>query len=177
MNITRREVVGKSQQLTVPPNPGSYERSRCMTHAEFVVHLRQTYAGLFDPDTSEEAWSLFLTANTGWNELIEEYVRRVEVFLAKRGLLSKLYIRQIEEKWGGLRCYLSPTNGYRPSAEVAAALGVIYHEIAERSYHTCDVCGGAGRLKSNNGCYLTRCNDHIADRRLAIDCRKIGTEL
>lgn len=68
-----------------------------MTHAEFLVYLRQTYAGLFDPSTSEEAWSLFLTANTGWNELIEEYVRRVEVFLAKHGLLSKLYIRQIEE--------------------------------------------------------------------------------
>lgn len=135
-----------------------------MTHAEFVLHIRQTHARLFDPNTSEETWSLFLTTNTGWNGLIEEYLRRVEVFLRKHGLLSKVYIRQIEEKWGGLRCYLSPTNDFRLSAEAAAALGGIYYDIADRSYHTCDVCGETGRLMSNNGRYLTRCNDHIADR-------------
>lgn len=144
-----------------------------MTHAEFVVHIRQSYARLFDPNTSEETWSLFfLTANTGWNGLIEEYLRRVEVFLSSHGLLSKVYVRQIEEKWGGLRCYLSPTADFRLSAELAAALGGIYHEIADRSYHTCDVCGGAGRLISNNSRYVTRCNDHIADRRFTMDCRE-----
>lgn len=134
--------------------------SLCMIHAEFVAHIRQTYAGLFDPRMSQEAWPHFLTTNAGWNALIEEYLQRVEELVIQHGLLSKVYVRQIEEKWGGLRCYLTPANGYRLSAEMAAALGVIYHEIAGRSYHTCDVCGGVGRLMSSKGRYLTRCGPH-----------------
>ncbi len=81
----------------------------------------------------------------GWNGLIREAF----AVLRESGL-PNIRVVQIKEKFGGLRFYFDGGN---------EALYKRIGEIEERSYVTCDVCGGPGKT-GGRGYICTRCDEH-----------------
>lgn len=67
------------------------------------------------------------------------------------------HARQIKEKFGGLRVYLS-----RRTPEMAAAI----ERAEDRADITCDQCARAGSRRNLGGYLCTRCDLHAEDRRL-----------
>ena len=65
------------------------------------------------------------------------------------------YVRQIKEKFGGLRVHLSQWNG-----PIRAAIKL----AQERADATCDQCGEGGTLRNLGGYMCTRCDLHAEDR-------------
>lgn len=86
----------------------------------------------------------------GWNCLVKNMLLDMIDVLEKAGFSrSDLKIRQIKEKFGTLRCYYSAPIDLEPIVDHAEAL----------SAHTCETCGGIGRVQGSGWlyCICERC--------------------
>lgn len=87
----------------------------------------------------------------GWLDLIDELCRTLKTHLDKHPELPPLQVRQVKEKFGGLRFYYSGGDAVcRDAVDRAQA----------RSLSTCEVCGQIGTL-GGEGWLRVRCVDHI----------------
>ncbi|MCW6512851.1 hypothetical protein [Lichenifustis flavocetrariae] len=122
----------------------------------FTAELCQTFAPIIQDATT------FEEVPVGWHRLVEDLMARLVTTLAGEPGI-RLIVRQIKEKFGGLRFY------YRLAPEIdrenptAKAIRALVDEAESKSLHTCDTCGSAGLLREGSGWYATRCDEH-ADR-------------
>lgn len=86
----------------------------------------------------------------GWLDLIDELCRTLKTHMDAHPELPPLKVRQVKEKFGGLRFYYSGGDMACHEA-VAAAEG--------RSMSTCEVCGQTGTLGGERWLSV-RCLDH-----------------
>jgi hypothetical protein len=89
---------------------------------------------------------------TGWIDLITELDDKLAV------LVPEYKVRQIKEKFAGLRYYVDvPLYGDGSSRNQAHDL---ISEYENKSYSICDICGDAGKEVNLTGWMATRCEAH-----------------
>lgn len=119
---------------------------------------------------------------SGWNDLIEQLLTEL-VEIIPPELHGRFEVRQIKEKFGGLRFYyqthwprprpqpmdpLWPQPEQPPLGEAEAArLSDIEERITfavfaaeSRSDRTCDICGASGLHRVRGHWHMTRCEEH-----------------
>jgi hypothetical protein len=92
----------------------------------------------------------------GWFEIVWRLCEDLEplVFAAEKGTVRPFEVRQVKQKLGGLRFYVSVSH------RTDAILQRI--EIAEsESLRTCEVCGKPGKRQEND-CIRTACDEHAS---------------
>ncbi|MBY3044821.1 hypothetical protein HFN60_30880 [Rhizobium leguminosarum] len=146
-----------------------------MTHDEFVAGIRERYSDLFDPANSDEDWRYLITIGPGWWPLVEEYCERAQAMLRDHGEVGLWFVRQIKEKFGGVRIYVRPATerlnvDWYPQAvhdidptPVQELLSDLRSQIVERANTTCEECGDVGGLRVINGWYRTCCEKHFEE--------------
>ncbi|MBX3576274.1 MAG: hypothetical protein KF723_03625 [Rhizobiaceae bacterium] len=90
----------------------------------------------------------------GWYPIVEAYLDEVARLLAEHpGATYDL--RQVKEKFGGLRLYADRSD------DITDAVQAAYDRAARESERTCDVCGQPGAMrKIPPGQWATRCDEH-----------------
>ena len=88
----------------------------------------------------------------GWVPLLEEMFDK----LAAIGWKGE--VRQIKEKFGGCRIYITGN-------EDAQAIS---DEYGGKSYHICEYCGNAGELRRDLDWILTLCDEHYKEKQKSI---------
>ena len=96
----------------------------------------------------------------GWLDLIDELCGTLKTYLKAHPEVPEVRVRQVKEKFGGLRFYYS--GGDTACREVVAA-------AEQRSLSTCEVCGQTGTLGGERWLSV-RCSDHI-DWTPSDDCK------
>ncbi len=140
-----------------------------MTHDEFVNHIRERYADLFDPANTDQDWQYLITIGPGWWPLVEEYCAKSQALLRQHGEIGKWFLRQIKEKIGELRIYVRPAPheglDFDPPVPTAVQelLSDLRSEIVERANDTCEECGEPGGLRVIDGWYRTCCDRHFEE--------------
>lgn len=143
-----------------------------MTHNEMLKLIRTRFASLCDPAWEEEDWELFLGVGPGWYPLVIDYLERVDAHLSSTDWKGRFYVRQIKEKFGGLRIILRPQP--LPGSdedemgvwddvpvEVYEPLGIISDDICGRTDHTCEECGELGQRRPELSLIQTLCDGHF----------------
>ncbi|MNH75809.1 hypothetical protein D3C81_1259970 [compost metagenome] len=87
----------------------------------------------------------------GWLDFIDELCRTLKGHLDAYPEVPQIQVRQLKEKFGGLRFYYS--GGDMACREMVAS-------AEERSMSTCEVCGQAGTLGGEQWLSV-RCLDHV----------------
>lgn len=80
----------------------------------------------------------------GWKSLYEPLIEQCK----KKAIV----VRQIKEKFGGLRFYI-----VQHDSELQKAI----NQACRDSFHMCEKCGNPGQLVNQNGWYQTRCVDCV----------------
>ena len=88
----------------------------------------------------------------GWLDLIDELCRALKTYMDAHPELPPIQVRQVKEKFGGLRFYYS--GGDTACRELVAC-------SEERSKSICEVCGQAGTLGGDRWLSV-RCFDHVS---------------
>lgn len=145
-----------------------------MTHEEMLTLIRTRFASFCEPAWEEKDWEIFLGIGPGWYPLVIEYLERVEGYLSTTEWNGRFYLRQIKEKFGGLRINMRPQP--IPSSgkdewdtfddvpvEVYEALGIIVDDIYSRSDRTCEECGKPGERRQLS-LIQTLCDEHFDER-------------
>jgi hypothetical protein len=95
----------------------------------------------------------YLAVGDGWYDIIYELSEVLEKEIIKLLIqnpdATKPVIRQVKEKFGGLRWYMDGTNQVMRDA---------IRKAEEKSYKTCEECGAPG-TRRNGGWILTLCDD------------------
>lgn len=88
----------------------------------------------------------------GWYTLLLKLLMGLEAELEKLGPEAKgrIYVEQIKEKWGGLRCYLSCST---------EPMERLIRKAEEESFKTCEDCGAIGKLRNYNGWRYVACDE------------------
>lgn len=91
----------------------------------------------------------FLYIKEGWFNLVHELCLDISKF----NLPESFEVRQIKEKFGGLRFYYYPfVDGVEKLVSIAES----------KSFKICEVCGESGnRLISDKRFFQTRCEEHL----------------
>lgn len=114
--------------------------------------------GPWDPVKTRDGFGF--ECGPGWFSLVEKTLIKL-ARIAREDGLNRLRVRQVKEKFGGLRIYLSCSND-RVDAVVAAA--------QLQSLKTCDLCGGAVQTPPpQTGWIVTRCPACIVGKARAAD--------
>ena len=108
--------------------------------------LRDRYPKFFSSAPLREIGCL-----PGWLDLIDDLCRTLKAHLDEHSELSPIQVRQVKEKFGGLRFYYSGGDTVCRDAVDRAQ---------ERSLSICEVCGQPGGLMGENWLRV-RCADHI----------------
>jgi len=108
--------------------------------------LRERYPEFFSSAPLREIGCL-----PGWLNLIDELCRTLKAHLDAHPEVPQIQVRQVKEKFGGLRFYYS--GGDTACREAIAT-------AEQRSMSTCEVCGQAGTLGGERWLSV-RCSDHI----------------
>lgn len=90
---------------------------------------------------------------SGWFPLIEAYLAEVERLLAEHPG-STYELRQVKEKFAGLKIYSWPSDDIREAVQAA------YHRAEAQSLRTCEVCGRPGSLHVRGSWFMARCEEH-----------------
>jgi len=93
----------------------------------------------------------------GWFPLLLDLIGKLEAICSQqeaRGKENQMVARQIKEKLGGLRFYVS--NAPQEAADLV-------QEAEQRSTTTCDRCGGPGRIRSLEGWLTCLCDAHVEE--------------
>jgi hypothetical protein len=102
-----------------------------------------------DPTLQNNLMAWGFMCGEGWYPLIYECLDKLQA-IEDRDKLG-LEITEIKEKFGGLRIYTSYSTD-----EIEEAI----QKAEEESYITCEICGKPGKLKEENGWWMTRCEEH-----------------
>lgn len=90
----------------------------------------------------EEGWGKYIEIRSGWNDLVsltDEALSRAD---------PDYRIRQIKEKFGGLRLYVQPSKKLTP-VDSFTFFAIIRH-AESISMHTCEMCGDrAGKQRED----------------------------
>ncbi|OKO91721.1 hypothetical protein AC629_01860 [Bradyrhizobium sp. NAS80.1] len=118
------------------------------------VDFMRAHPRLFDVTCDEPERSPgHLICEVGWRDILERLCARIEHALREDETIQILQIgkkfAQIRVQWRG-----------DVSPETAARLHEAFALAEARSAYTCERCGAAGRLYSNDGIYMTRCATH-----------------
>lgn len=113
------------------------------------VVLSQTPPHLFDVDGDPYDFTLWV--GKGWEDLcIKTFGRIADAYVENGVSLSRVYLHDIKEKFGGLRIYLD--GGCKGVDE-------IIEEAEKESFTICEICGDKGRPRKG-GWILTLCDKH-----------------
>lgn len=101
-------------------------------------------------------WLPYAGVEPGWFQILDELCVQIEQRLADLGLTTAcLHVRQIKEKFGGLRFY------YSRDSSVNFDLLDLVEAAKERSTRTCSTCGKPGELRlTPRGWVIAACPDH-----------------
>lgn len=146
-----------------------------MTHDELLALIRTRFASLCDPAWKEEEWEICLGVGPGWYPLVIEFLERVDAHLVLTDWHGRFYLRQIKEKFGGLRVNLRaqplPDSGKDEwdatkdvPPDVYEPLGAILDDICTRAEHTCEDCGRPGQRRPELSLVQTLCDAHFDER-------------
>jgi hypothetical protein len=131
-----------------------------MTHDK-EEYLFTTYAPLFEPEeirndcrTSCMAWGF--EVGDGWYPLIEDMLKSLMAVNTEGNYVVQ--IRQIKEKFGGLRVYWDCTSDITEADY--KRLNDIVDKAEELAEQTCEVCGAEGKNDSPTSWMSTRCALH-----------------
>ena len=83
---------------------------------------------------------------SGWIDIINNLTEDIDK------IEPDFRISQIKEKFGGLRFYVTYHN---------QEIGQLISSAEEESFQTCIKCGQKGKLRNDNGYYVTLCNNHF----------------
>ncbi|MBX9455471.1 MAG: hypothetical protein KL863_05280 [Rhizobium sp.] len=138
---------------------------KAMNHDDFRAYLLDRYASLFPPDFEASkaksfAYQYLPECESGWHPLIDEALQRIDDFLQKEGWLGKAFVRQVKEKFGGLRIYVRPDGDTDWPDHVAEGVGKIRMEIEDRSAHICEICGERGEIVVIDSYHQCLCPEH-----------------
>lgn len=102
---------------------------------------------------SKLAW---IETSKGWDLLVTNLVKIIEyeIKALPEELKEQVYITQIKQKYGELRCYMSHSV---PTIEGAISMA------ESMSQHICERCGNSGRKKSIGGWILVLCDHHYRE--------------
>lgn len=124
---------------------------------QFIADMRAKHSRILPPEVE-------FSVGEGWLPIIADSLRDIEVSLETHGCLPRASVRQIKEKFGGLRIYVRPQNeaAHFPSA-LAAEILAIRDRAESLSMRTCELCGDPGELITS-GYMQTLCRNHAGDR-------------
>lgn len=146
-----------------------------MTHDEMLKLIRTRFATLCDPAWEEKDWEIFLGVGPGWYPLVIEYLERVDAYLNSTDWKGRFFLRQIKEKFGGLRINMlpQPLHGSGKEewdtvddvpVEVYEEIAIIKDDIYARSDRTCEECGEPGQRRPELSLIQTLCDLHFDER-------------
>ncbi|WP_070398423.1 hypothetical protein [Hydrogenophaga sp. PML113] len=115
-----------------------------MNH-EHNQQLIERYPKIFEH--RERLW-----CRDGWFDLIDALCSKLQEISDRTG--SQVVARQVKEKFGGLRFYVS-----KGTTEHADAIA----EAEQASHHICEVCGQPGVVKVSAGYVQCRCPAHMPE--------------
>lgn len=94
--------------------------------------------------------------DAGWFELLKKLVViiQAEIDRLPEAERAQVYARQVKEKLGGLRFYMSEKG--KKNAAIRAAI----ERAEELSFKTCEVCGNSGECSTVRNWVATRCKEH-----------------
>lgn len=116
----------------------------------------------------------------GWYEIVDQLCCDIEALVAPEP--ERIEVRQIKEKFGGLRFYfawdrdadlfldLHGDGGIRTlvteahGPQVMTGIRALVTAASERSEQTCQRCGAPGTLTTRGGWVSTLCERHAAER-------------
>ena len=113
-------------------------------HVEWRDSLWKRFPELFTREGYVE-----VSVARGWHALIEDLLTDIQVVIRERG--GAFAVRQIKEKFGGLRFYCEGSD------ETIEALIVAAEGCAIR---TCEWCGGSGVNRLHSGWWKVLCEEH-----------------
>ena len=142
---------------------------KAMSHDDFRHYVLTRYASLFPPDfkvAQQKSYGLqyLPQCESGWHDLIDEALQRIEAYLRERGWLGRAFVRQVKEKFGSLRIHVRPDDDSAWPDEVAEGVASIRIEIESRSDKTCEVCGRPGQIEVVDHYHQCLCPEHHAKR-------------
>ena len=109
------------------------------------AHLLKKYPKLLEGMTkniTESCLAFGIECGDGWYKILDAALEKIQA------LAPGARVSQIKEKYGTLRFYLGSANGDAfDIADMAESLSEI----------TCETCGDPGKVRNNNGWYMTRC--------------------
>jgi hypothetical protein len=114
-------------------------------------YLTTTYPKMFP--SNDGFWGF--ECSDGWFTIINMLCRNIQSHLNWKQEIPQVVVKQVKEKFGGLRFYVEGgdeyTNGLISMAEAM-------------SEHTCEVCGHPGETRQG-GWIKVLCDDHHAERQ------------
>lgn len=117
---------------------------------ELVSQIIKEAPLLFSDDNGKPlcADTFYIETDDGWFNLVKDLSREIEKIAEKVDKVPR--IRQIKQKFGGLRFYVSDSTDEMES---------IITQFEIKSYHICEVCGEKGEV-TNYGYIKTLCEKH-----------------
>jgi len=109
--------------------------------------LRERYPKLFSNEYMRE-----IACYPGWLNLLDDLCMRLQRHTDANHGVPQVVVRQVKEKFGGLRFYIAGGD------ELCRAA---VHAAEEASLTTCEVCGQLGVLIGESWVSV-RCDEHIA---------------
>jgi hypothetical protein len=114
----------------------------------------EKYPSLFSHDNK-----ISLECGNGWYALLDGLCFTISQHQSKLDEANRIKLKQIKEKFGGLRVYYDGGDNY-----IAGAV-----DMAEKmSYYTCEVCGNQGE-PNTTGWISTLCEWHREDKLKSYD--------
>jgi hypothetical protein len=110
--------------------------------------MRARFPQLFASENLRE-----IACFSGWLDLLDNLCRELENYLAQNPSVPSISVRQVKEKFGGLRFYISGGDAW-----CHATIAVAQH----RSLGICEICGQSGCLIGEKWVSV-RCSDHTDD--------------
>jgi len=103
----------------------------------------------------------------GWFPLLERMFEQIRAAIPN-GKESEWVLRQVKEKFGGLRVYWGYAESHRlgkngKPGRIEETRGKIQRAVAlaeARADRTCEICGRRGVLSARGGWYTVRCQEH-----------------
>lgn len=91
----------------------------------------------------------------GWYDLIYKLCSDIQEILDQNpDLKERFYVRQIKEKFAGLRFYVSVGN---------REIFELIKDAELKSFHTCEMCGKPAKITYYNHWYSTLCSEHTPE--------------
>lgn len=119
---------------------------------DFFDTMREKYPKMYD-----ESYDLYV--GPGWHKLIAELSHliqsRIDWSVKTGHIIPQVKVRQVKEKFGGLRFY------YDGGDDVIDGMVTMAEAVAD---FTCEECGKPGRYR-DGGWIKTLCDEHAAERQ------------